>query len=447
MNKVVTKNKYVYYLILLITGWGFFFLLGQNDYVLYTDSMTYLEPSQFVSERYIIYPLFLNMCRNIFGENNFLSIVYWIQGTLAIVVSWISVEYFRKRFELSYFGSALLYFCLFLPYGYSLPESVATHHILTEGLSYTLFHFFLLQIVKSFLDTSWKNIAGAFGALLLLVLLRGQLLFLVPVFCIYTIAFLLRKGKIHFDIKGNVVKILLVAGCLLVVVNMAFIWLIGSGKFLQATTAVSGRVLCLIEEDDEVLFEGHELSIYHELYNAVMKSGTNADTFRPGLRGWEDIANASNENTKIARDVVQTYYVTYMSDRVDDGINQIIASMSGELLQAHYVEYWGMTMILCLESLVLSIFIQPSRIFALCNIVAVFLYIFSMFLFVKVLKIRKNVEIMVPYIFSMIALLGNVVVTNLLFYGMQRYIVYTFGYFYLSLILMLAKLSLKIKEE
>lgn len=447
MNKVVKKNKYIYYLILLVTGWGFFFLLGQNDYVLYTDSMTYLEPSQFVSERYIIYPLFLNMCRNIFGENNFLSIVYWIQGTLAIVVSWISVEYFRKRFELSYFWSALLYFCLFLPYGYSLPESVATHHILTEGLSYTLFHFFLLQIVKSFLDTSWKNIAGAFGALLLLVLLRGQLLFLVPVFCIYTIAFLLRKGKIHFDIKGNVVKILLVAGCLLVVVNMAFIWLISSGKFLQATTAVSGRVLCLLEEDDEALFEGHELAIYHELYNAVMESGTNADTFRPGLRGWEDIANSSNENTKIARNVVLEYYTTYMSDRIDNGIDKIIASMSGKLLRAHYAEYWGMTLLLCLESLVLSIFIQPSRIFTLCNIAAMFLYIFSIVLFVRSLRIRRDVDITIPYIITMTALLGNVFITNLLFYGMQRYIVYTFGYFYLSLILMLSKLSLNIKEE
>lgn len=446
MSKAGIKNKYIYYVILLVTGLGFFFFLGQADYVLYTDSMTYLEPSQFVSERYVIYPLFLNICRNLFGNDYFLSVVFWIQSGLAVLVSWWSAEYFRKKFELSYFWSVLIYFCLFLPYGYSLPESVATHHILTEGLSYTLFHFFMLQIIKGFLETSWKNMAGAFGALFLLVLLRGQLLFLVPVFCIYTIAFLLRKGKINFNIKGNVVKILLAAGCLFIVLNIAFIWLISGGKFLQATIAVSGRVLCLIEEDDEALFEGHELAIYHELYDAVMENGTNADTFRPGLRGGEDISNASNENTKIARNVVLEYYTTYMSDRIDDGIDKIIASMSGKLLRAHYAQYWGMTLILCLESLVLSIFIQPYRIFTLCNIAALFIYIFSIVLFVRTLNTKKNVDISIPYIITMTALLGNAAITNLLFYGMQRYIVYTFGYFYLSLLLIFSKLRLKIKE-
>ncbi len=446
MNKAGIKNKYIYYVILLVTGLGFFFLLGQADYVLYTDSMTYLEPTQFVSERYIIYPLFLNLCRNLFGNDYFLSLVFWIQGGLAVLVSWWSAEYFRKRFELSYFWSILIYFCLFLPYGYSLPESVATHHILTEGLSYTLFHFFLLQIVKGFLEASWKNMTTALAALIVLVLLRGQLLFLVPVFGIFIIAFILRKRKVHFDIKRNLIKILLAAGCLFIVLNMAFIWLISSGKFLQATTAVSGRVLCLIEEDDEALFEGHELFIYHELYDAVMESGTNADTFRSGLRGWEDIASASNENTKIAREVVQAYYVTYMSDRIEDGIDKIIASMSGKLLQAHYAEYWGMTLILCLESLVLSIFIQPSRIFTLCNIVALMLYIFSAVFFVRSLRIKKDADITIPYTVTMTALLFNVLITNLLFYGMQRYIVYTFGYFYLSVILILSKFRLKVKE-
>lgn len=443
MNKAGINNKYIYYVILLVTGLGIFFLLGQADYVLYTDSMTYLKPIQFVSERYIIYPLFLNLCRNLFGNDNFLSVVFWIQGGLAVLVSWWSAEYYRKRFELSYLWSILIYFCLFLPYGYSLPESVATHHILTEGLSYSLFHFFLLQIVKGFLDVSWKNMTTALAALIVLVLLRGQLLFLVPVFGIFIIAFILRKRKVHVDIKRNLIKILLAAGCLFIVLNMAFIWLIFSGKFLQATTAVSGRVLCLIKEDDEALFEGHELAIYHELYDVVMTNETNVDAFRTGLRGWEDIANASNENTKVARDVVQTYYVTYMSDRVDDGINQIIASMSGKLLQAHYVEYWTMTLTLCLESLVLSIFIQPPRLFTLCNIAALFLYSFSIVLFVKILRVRRDGDITIPYIVTMTALLGNVAITNLLFYGMQRYIVYTFGYFYLSLILIFSKLRLK----
>lgn len=446
MNKVGIKNKYIYYVILLVTGLFFFFLLGQADYVLYTDSMTYLEPTQFVSERYVIYPLFLNICRKLFGNDYFLSVVFWIQGGLAVLVSWWSAEYYRKRFELSYFWSILIYFCLFLPYGYSLPESVATHHILTEGLAYTIFHFFLLQIIKVFLESSWKNMTLALVAMFLLVLLRGQLLFLIPVFGVYFIVFILNRNKIHFDIKRNLSKILLSAGCLFIILNMAFIWLISSGKFLQATTAVSGRVLCLLEEDDEALFEGHELAIYHELYDAVMESGTNADTFRPGLRGWEDIANSSNENAKIARNVVLEYYVTYMSDRVDDGIDKIIASVSGKLLRAHYAEYWGMTMILCLESLVLSIFIQPSRIFTLCNIAALFLYSFSIVLFVRILRVRRDGDITIPYIVTMTALLGNVTITNSLFYGMQRYIVYTFGYFYLSLILILSKLRLKVNE-
>lgn len=446
MIKQVKNYTYLYYIVLLLSGIGFFFLLGQKDYILYADSMTYLNPPKFIGERYILYPFFLKICKSIFGEIYFLSVVYWVQGSLAILVSWISAEYFRKRFKLSYFWSILVYFCLFLPYGYSLPESVATHHILTEGLAYTIFHFFLLQIIKSFLERSWKNIVTALVTLILLVLLRGQLLFLVPIYIVCVIIFWVFRKGLHFDIKRNTVKVLVAAGFLFIALNMAFVWLISSGKFLQATTAVSGRVLCLVEEDDEALFDGHELLIYRALHDEVMTSKTNAATFRTGLRGWEDIANASNENTKIARNVVQEYYTTYMSDRIDEGIDKLIASISGELLREHYVEYWSMTFILCLESLVLSIFIQPSAIFTLCNIVAMLLYIFSVMLFVRIIRTKKDIDISIPYIITMMVLVANVVITNLLFYGMQRYIVYTFGYFYLSLILILSKLRVKVKE-
>lgn len=110
--------------------------------------------------------------------------------------------------------------------------------------------------------------------------------------------------------------------------------------------------------------------------------------------------------------------------------------LTSTLFKHHLWDYFKMTFIVCAQSLVVSIFIQPTKIYMLCWCIAFGIYMSTIFLLIYSKKICCSAQCRIPMLITGTVLLGNVVITNIMFYGQQRYVVYTFGFFYISLFIL-----------
>ncbi len=101
-------------------------------------------------------------------------------------------------------------------------------------------------------------------------------------------------------------------------------------------------------------------------------------------------------------------------------------------LNAHKTEYIGVILRLLPSSLVSSVFIQPPQIRLICNIITSALYVSAIVL--VYVAYFKDVErkYYVPMLVSIIMIYGNALLSNIVLYGQQRYVVYCFGIFYIS---------------
>lgn len=427
------KNK-LFWISLFMIGLVYYFFLGDMGYVLGRDSITFIENDL---KNYWVYCGFLNICERLFGNSIYLEVVTIIQGVIAFVVSIIVTYYFTMRFHLQRWGTLVIYVATFLPYGYSLPENVATHHILTEGLSFSIFHIFILFVMMVFLDKRAYMMLPAIIMLFLLIGTRSQLLLLVPVYVgILGVLGLQWIYKI-LDIKAKrifwlVLSIIVIVICMLIPFLMKTI--VEKNIMSQFVDAMSGRVLCTIEESDIDFVKEEYQGLCQFVYKKIDEKQTREVYFREGLRRWEDILYSTNENTKGIRDWIDEYYSTIGIEETRSG--KEINYLTVTIFERHMASYFEMTFFLCVQSFVASIFIHPDVIYTLCHFIALFLYLLAMLLTIYSIRVNGEKAARIPIYITGIFLVANVVITNLFFFGQQRYVVYTFGFFYIALFLL-----------
>ena len=94
--------------------------------------------------------------------------------------------------------------------------------------------------------------------------------------------------------------------------------------------------------------------------------------------------------------------------------------------------------------MVAAIFFQKESFYTICIIITILLYGYG--IFVAVIN-RKNSKVVDFYKITMLILIINVCFLNILFYGLQRYVVYTFGIYYISLFLQTCALWKQYRKE
>lgn len=431
-------EKKSFFVLLLLVGIIYFFFLGETGYVMGRDSITFIENDL---KNYWIYTSFLNICERLFGVAVYLEVVVVLQGMLALIVSLGVAYYFKKRYYLPNGETLLIYFATFLPYGYSLPENVATHHILTEGLSFSFFHLFLLLVIMVFLDKKVYLMVPAMIMLVLLIGTRSQLLFLVPVYFVLWIVIGLQWVYKYLTIKLKKmfwlgIAVLSTIVCFIIPFLMKGI--VERGMMSQFVDAMSGRVLCTIEEEDVDFMDEQYRGVCQFVFEKIDEKETREVYFRDGLRRWEDILYSTNENTKAIRKWIDEYYLTEGKGEVRLG-NEI-NYLTTTLFERNLVSYFEMSLYLCIQSFVASVFIHPDAIYTLCHVITLFIYLLAIIMTIINIWIRGAEESRVPMYLTGLFLGANVVITNLFFFGQQRYVVYTFGFFYISVFLLCKEL-------
>lgn len=211
-----------------------------------------------------------------------------------------------------------------------------------------------------------------------------------------------------------------------------FLAFIRYNVYPQMTDAVAGRVFCAAEKSDVELFEGKNKDLFLGIYDEIERLESRQNYFSSGIRRWEDIVNATNENTKLLGWIIRPYYAEIETRQLNDVKGQLAYTMMLE----HWDDYLTMTGHLMLQSFVVAVFVHPQSAYALGYVIAILLYVLGIY-YIAWSKKKYKIEnrYIIPMIITLLTITAMCVVTNVLFMGLQRYVVYPFGFFYISLTL------------
>ncbi len=216
-NKSFQLNKrrkdFLFYIALSVLAFLIFRFVGSGEPVLFDDSGAYLRVER-IEGVMPVYPIFLLLNQWLFGDGIYLQVVITEQAALAAVCVVAFIKTIKKEFTLCYTEAVLAFLLSLLPFTTEMPGSMATQQILTEGLAYSLFYLFMLVLLKAIWEKRPAWLAGAFGMVVLLAMVRSQLQILFGVCGIIFVYIVCspgkRTGKVPFGARFAVG----IAGCL-----------------------------------------------------------------------------------------------------------------------------------------------------------------------------------------------------------------------------------------
>lgn len=476
------QSEWLFYISLMMLSLFAFLFVGDPGYVLFDDSRTYMNINANMEGVMPIYPFFLHGNKLLFGEGQYLDVVVIEQAALASVSVIIFIKVIRKQFQLGYRESYVCFGLALLPFTTDMPQAMTTHEILTEGIAYAVFYLFFAALIRTVLDKSVKWLGILYGMTLLLTLIRSQLqiLFCVcGVVCVYVV--MMKPGG--RKIARSVRMLCAAAGCVAIVLTG-----VGSagkicGEFQkykvnakrerqlrtetqeqddtsakdkkasplfttsQFVTLIFSRGMYEADYEDYLLFEDEQVrNLYFILYENTEKAQCRYTYAAPGLWMWKDIVGGIGSVGKTCFYAQNEYYNNKYPDLVySDSYsavrnkNQVHIGMT--LIRAHFGRFLYHTCMLLPQAFICTVFFQIKRVYLLCHLITLFLYLSAVCMTIWAYKSKKVKN---AYGEFMCAVLGTnlvmVIVISLVFFGQQRYLVYCFGIFYIAYFLLLLQL-------
>lgn len=486
------RQKVLQILVMMIMGILFYLAMGQEWISIEDDTPVYLNPRK--EGIMPVYPLFLFAAKYIFGENLYLDAVVVMQSVLAIICTMVFVLYLEKQFQLKYIETILLYVASMLPFSIYLPETGITHQILTEGLSFSFFYLYFILLLQYVFTQKIRWILSATAMAGFMELLRSQMLFLLGVTAaiFVCVEFMKRrKEKISRRIIRTGIDLIVGVIGILVVVSLVYkihgwYWIHqlpvienwnqktavqqieqqetadvesneaqesavhgetnrgqseqntssnaeNPGSLSQFTSLLIIRGIYEIDEEDIELFDSPEMKeIFQRVFDAIDAEQYRYVYARQDLYMWRDLVK-----DKIPL-VVFGHVGAYLRDNPDVKMNnvQICRELGMRVLMHHFDRYLYHSFRMMVSGFISSVFFQIERIYLLCHFITLFLYLIAAAGIIYCLKKGGNKKTVafacttLAYIFLMVT------VINLVFLGLQRYMVYAMGIFYCSLYLL-----------
>lgn len=476
----------LFYLSLLMLAMFAFLFLGQPGYVLFDDSGSYMNITRNMEGVMPFYPLFLYGNQLLFGKDSYLYAVVIEQSFFAAACVILFIRMIKCRFCLRYWEAYICFLLALLPYTTDMPEAMTTQEILTEGIAYSVFYLFSAAL----LQTAWLKSRRWFGILCGLTLVMSsirsqlQILFAVcGIICIYITVMGKKDGK-----KRTGLRILLgTAGCLAVCLAGIGVTAWMSREYQAFSKAMRTRQEQIAEEtvketteaqeaeqdgrvrqqittsqyislifsrgmyeadyEDYQLFEEEQLQkLYLSLYKKVDKAQYRYPYAETGLWMWKDIVGGIGSVGKLCFYEQNNFYQEEYSELTYDSSyssvrnhNQLVIGMT--LLKAHFGRFLYHTLMLLPQAFICTVFFQIERIYLLCHLITLFLYVSAVALMIFAYKSKKIDN---AYWEMMCSVLGTnfilVLVISLIFFGQQRYLVYQFGIFYIAYFLILLQI-------
>lgn len=466
MNSFKNKKGQLLQIVLLLMMGVAYYIFSSREWIsIQDDSVYYLQPTGHEGVM-PIYPLFIFVMKLIFGEGLYLTAVVLAQSILAIICTLIFTLYLQNAFQLRKWEGVLLYIACMLPYSIYLPESGITHQILTEGLAYSLFYIYFIFVLQYIFTKKHKFSIVLIVVAVIMSLIRSQLLFLLVVnlLAFLTVQFINKKNKKRLIQLGNIV-ISAFGGIAVMFLLILLIYQI-NGYYLtkqmpviknwdnpnqemqkesvtqeslskkehkksvslsQFTTILMIRGFYEADEEDVNLFDTPEMQeIFKRVYKAVDEKKYRYVYARQDLYMWKDLI--CDRITTEAYSVINEYLDENPNINLDPRI--IVRELGLKVLLHHFDRYLYHTMRMMIPGFISSIFFQIEPIYLICHFITLFLYLFAVIGGIFCIKKRRN-RMAGEFILTTVAfLIVMVTIVNVVFFGLQRYMVYAMGIFY-----------------
>lgn len=488
MNKSRVKNL-LFFLSLVLIALAAFMLLGADGYVLFDDSGSYINMERYMEGVMPVYPLFLRLNRVLFGEVNYLYAVVVEQAVFACVCMVAFTNVLRRQFDLKYWQCYCVFLLLLLPFTTDMPDAMTTQEILTEGIAYAAYYLFMLLFLKAAWTKQLRYVLFLFINTLFLSSLRSQLQILFGTCGIIFLYIALMRQRAEQKRSVMLRMIAGLAGC--ICISIVGVWCTGRvsaayqemiGRYLfkqelieeqtnrpeqaedgepteeteekynskvkvsQYTSLIFARGMYEADYEDYLLFEDEQMQqLFMQLYETAKQNESLYTYAKPGLWMWRDIVNGIGASGSECYQTMAVFYnnipeIIQNYDR-NQVLNNSAKTIGMTLLKAHMGRFLYHTLIMLPQAFICTVFFQIERIYLLCHLVTLFLYITAVALMIWAYADRRVDR---AYGEFMAAVLGinllMIFVLSLVFFGQQRYLVYNFGIFYAAYFLLLLQL-------
>ena len=125
---------------------------------------------------------------------------------------------------------------------------------------------------------------------------------------------------------------------------------------------------------------------------------------------------------------------------LDLNVRNIIQDLGSKVLFKHFDRYLYHTLRLMIPGFIAAVFFQIEPIYLLCHFIALFLYLYAIVGSAVCLKQQQNRYVPEFMLTTVCFIFIMIVTVNLMFSGLQRYVVYAMGIFYCAAYLLFKEL-------
>lgn len=421
---------------------GFLLITGEPLYL--GDS--FQHEMQFVT-REPVYALLIQFLRFLSPEHHY-ELIIIVQNILAIVANTIFVCALRRMLNLKWYMLPVVMVILLAPHIMTPLASssgmIITNSLLSEGIAYSLYLFFILYILKAVWS---RNILGkdsllAFFWAIGVSLVRGQFMVLILVWflAMALIAFLQKKWK---QIAVFVVMLAVAfvgRGLLIKTYNYC-----EQGLFVDTASGKAmsvANVLYVADREDGEAIEDEGLrELFYEIYDRAYEDNMNYQFSPDGLLAraahHEECHDSLNFDyfaicakeyvTKTTGVTVEDYQL--MMVEVDKVASALMSELLPQVLMKYAYNYVAMVLMGFIRSVA---FVHP-----IFNWYALGIYLIAIILTI-VVWMKNHDSKAAPFMALVLLMItGNVTGTSLMIQCISRYMLYNLPLFYLAGLLLL----------
>ncbi|MBQ8592563.1 MAG: hypothetical protein IJ485_07445 [Lachnospiraceae bacterium] len=436
----------------LIISIIFFFFVGEKSYVMQKDSHVYTDWI-YIRSIMPIYPCFIEFLKWCFGEAGYLDAAVIAQGFISAFCAIDFCLFIKKQFRLNRIDFLMTFLLSLLVYTIEFPGVVNNHFIMTESLSYPFFYIYIKYLLKGILNQSKKDLAWGIVWTFILSLIRSQLQLLWAVSAM-TIAYYYLK--LHWEEFRKICWKNIAVRCL---VSILLLGVVTFGGYKLVSVSVStyrqilfgneratdyqgvyafwDRISYTMDKEDENLFENPQTkAIFQRVYEKIDDAQYRYEYRPKNLWTWNHVATAASKNGQLAGDAIYEYLDAQgIADENEKRKieAQVMRELSVVLMQEHWDRYIYYTLTMIPQGFICTVFVQKEAFYALCHIITFMIYVTALLLGIRCIK-KKSLdsakgESMLWIILISVMLVG---ITNIVFMGLQRYLYYMYGVFYIG---------------
>lgn len=447
-------NKNIYYLLGILTVLVFLFAQGVTWYAFGGDTEAYYIYFSHHIEAKPLYPLFFHILNMIFGDELYLYAASVLQILLAVCCIILFISYLGKRFNLELFSVVCVWMAVLIPFFLLLPEDPIPHVLMTESLTYPLLYVYVIILLKGIYENNIKFLYESGLFVVLLTLIRGQMLFLMAVtilaFFYYTVKNKMKSIKMIIAFAAFLFLCIWSEGMLSKGYEKLFFD--APAQDYSAQTLIQKALYCS-EKDDNVLFEDEiEREIFEITYAGMEEEQTTWSSLTGDLWDWKHITGSFGANSYRVGDVIEKVLAErgmWSEDPIEQEnlVLKYSRLLSSKLVMAHWKRCLEVSIRLMPAGFVSTVLFHKESIYLLIHIATVFLYLAAGGVSIAVSKKSGHLLPESEYMILIVIIASvNVVSSNIVHFGLQRYLAYTVGMFYVGAYLLMRQCFLMWKE-